>query len=59
MDVQTVVTDFEEGPFRAMRDEFSREVQSRRVFFSHLTQSTWRRIQKLGLVNEYNENEDF
>ena len=51
-----MVTDFEEGVLRALTDVFSRDVLNR-VFFLHLSQTTWRKIQKLGLVNDYNENE--
>ena len=42
---------------RAVPGAFCRDVQSTVIF--HLTQSTWDIIQKFGLVNEYNENEDF
>ena len=58
MYVQTVVTDFEEGVLRAVAGVFGREVQSK-VCYYHLMQSTWCKIQQLGLVNHYNDDEDF
>ena len=52
MDVQAVVTNFEEGVLRAVAGVFGREVQSKGCFY-HLMQTTWFKIQQLGLVNHY------
>ena len=50
LQIQTVVTDFEQAVLRA--------VDSKGCFY-HLTQSTWRRIQHLGLVQQYNSDDEF
>ncbi|CAI9720694.1 Hypothetical predicted protein [Octopus vulgaris] len=56
--VQVVVTDFEDGVLRAVLAVFGRDVE-RNACFSHLTQSTWRKMQELGLGTQYNINSEF
>ncbi len=56
LQVQTVVTDFEEAVLRA--SSFRRGVQNKGCFY-HLTQSTWRKVQQLGLTNNYKTDENF
>ena len=56
MDVQTVITAFEDGVPRAVAGVFGRDVQSKACFY-HVTQSTWRKVQQLGLINHYRDNE--
>lgn len=58
INVQTVVTDFEDGVLRAVLAVFGRDVESKGCFY-HLTQSTWRKIQELGLGTQYNINAEF
>ena len=58
MNVQTIITDFEEAVLRAVAGVFGRDVNSKGCFY-HLTQSTWRKIQSLGLAQHYKSNEDF
>ncbi|KAG7159849.1 putative MULE transposase domain-containing protein 6, partial [Homarus americanus] len=56
--VKTVVTDFEDGVLRTVLAVFGRDVESKGCFY-HLTQSTWRKIQELGLGTHYNANAEF
>ncbi|KAG7165673.1 putative MULE transposase domain-containing protein 4 [Homarus americanus] len=56
--VKTVVTDFEDGVLRAVLAVFGRDVESKGCIY-HLTQSTWRKIQELGLGTHYNTNAEF
>ncbi|KAG7177330.1 hypothetical protein Hamer_G000652 [Homarus americanus] len=58
VDVETLVTDFEDGVLRAVLAVFGRDVESKSCFY-HLTQSTWRKIQELGLSTQYNVNAEF
>ncbi|KAG1683138.1 hypothetical protein GQR58_010153 [Nymphon striatum] len=53
----TVVTDFELAAIWAVETTFGPHVRCQRCF-CHLTQSTWRNIQELGLVELYKTNED-
>ena len=48
INVQTMVTDFENGALRAVFAVFVRDVESKGCSY-HLTQSTWQKIQELGL----------
>ncbi|XP_029645455.1 uncharacterized protein LOC115219431 [Octopus sinensis] len=50
INLQTVVTDFEDGVPRAVLAVFGHSVEGKGCFY-HLTQSTWRKIQKLGLIS--------
>ena len=52
-----VITDFEQAMFNAVRQVLGEDVQSHGCFY-HLTQSTWRKIQELGLTNVYKENNE-
>ncbi|XP_042211389.1 uncharacterized protein LOC121858820 [Homarus americanus] len=56
--VKTVVTDFVDGVLRAVLTVFGGDVESKGCFY-HLTQSTWRKIQELGLGTHYNTNAEF
>ncbi len=58
LQVQTVVTDFEGAVPRAVSSSFGRGVQNKGCFY-HLTQSTWRKVQQLGLTNHYKTDENF
>ena len=53
----TVLCDFEQAVISAVRVVLGEHVQVRGCFY-HLTQSTWRKIQELGLVCLYNQNEN-
>jgi hypothetical protein len=53
-----VVTDFELAAMTAVREVLGDSVRCQGCFY-HLTQSTWRKIQELGLVGMYNENDSF
>ncbi|CAG2208660.1 unnamed protein product [Mytilus edulis] len=58
LNVQTVVTDFEDGVLRAVSAVFGRHINNQGCFY-HLTQATWRKIQSLGLVPHYKMSDDF
>ncbi|CAI9740003.1 Hypothetical predicted protein [Octopus vulgaris] len=58
INVQTVVTDFEDGALRAVLARFGCDVESKGCFY-HLTQSTWRKSQELSLGTLYNTNAQF
>jgi hypothetical protein len=47
-----VITDFEAAAMKAVRHFFGNDVRTQGCFY-HLTQSTWRKIQDLGLASEY------
>ena len=51
-DPTTVVTDFEMAAMQAVRAVFGQQVHVQGCFF-HLCQSTWRRVQDLGLTDLY------
>jgi len=53
-----VVTDFERAAMQATRDVLGGDVRCQGCFF-HLTQSTWRKIQELGLSNVYKSSDSF
>ena len=50
--------DFEMSVIQAVKGVFGDHVSSRGCFY-HLTQSTWRKIQQLGLTEQYKSHEDF
>ena len=54
---KTFVTDFEDSALRAIAAVFGRD--SSKGCFYHLTQSTWRKVQDLGLAQQYTSNEEF
>ncbi|KAL8571375.1 hypothetical protein ACOMHN_020367 [Nucella lapillus] len=58
LNVQTVVTDFEDAVLRAAVAVFGRDVHCRGCFY-HLSQSTWRKIQELGLAPRYHADQEF
>ena len=58
LQVQTVITDFEDSVLRAVSAVFGRHINHQGCFY-HLTQATWRKIQHLGLVPLYNTDDDF
>lgn len=56
-DPETVITDFEQAAINAVCNVLGPHVKIHGCFY-HLTQSTWRKIQALGLVTLYRESED-
>ena len=56
-DPTTVTMDFELAPMKAVTSIFGPQVKIHGCFY-HLTQSTWRKVQSLGLVTRYREEED-
>lgn len=56
-DPTTVVTDFERAAINAVSTVLGPHVRSQGCFY-HLTQSTWRKIQSLGLVTLYRDSEE-
>jgi hypothetical protein len=57
-DPKFVTVDFEIAVHQAIRAVFDESVVIRGCFY-HLTQSTWRKIQSLGLVNLYSTDDEF
>jgi hypothetical protein len=57
-DPQTIVVDFEAAAISAAKHVFGEEVDVRGCFY-HLTQSTWRKVQELGLASTYRTDEAF
>ena len=55
-DPTTVLVDFEQSVIHALQAVLGDEV---RGCFYHLTQATWRKIQELGLVPRYRDDEEF
>lgn len=55
---EIVVLDFELAAIQAIRSVVGEDVEIQGCFY-HLTQSTWRKVQALGLANFYKENDDF
>ena len=53
-----MVTDFEDGLLRATSAVFGRQVDHQGCFY-HLTQATWRRIQKHRLATHYMTDPEF
>ena len=58
LNVQSIITDFEDAFRRAVTAEFGRHINHQGCFY-HLTQASWRKIQQLGLVPLYNNDDDF
>jgi hypothetical protein len=58
LNVQTIITDFEDAVLRAVTAVFGRHINHQGCFY-HLTQVSWRKIQQLGLVPLYNNDDDF
>lgn len=56
-DPTTFMTDFEQAAIRCISGVFADHV-SHRGCVNHLTQNTWRKIQELGLVELYKNDED-
>ena len=52
-----VITDFEQSVIRAIQTVFGAHVTIQGCFY-HLTQSTWRKVQQLGLTEMYRSNDD-
>lgn len=57
LDPNTIVCDFELAVIKAAKSIFGDHIGVQGCFF-HLTQSTWRKIQELGLSQMYQENRD-
>lgn len=57
VDPTTVTLDFEQAVISAVQSTFGPHVNIHGCFY-HLTQSTWRKIQSLGLVQRYREEDD-
>ena len=57
-DPSSITVDFEKCAHQAIRSVFGNDVAIRGCFY-HLTQSTWRKIQNLGLTDAYKDNEEF
>ena len=55
---ESVMIDFETACIQAITAVFGEEIEIRCCFF-HLTKSTWRKVQGLGLTNHYKENLEF
>ena len=52
--IKTIVSDFEKGVLKAVRRTFGCDVHRQGCFF-HLCQSTWRKINNLGLAERYRD----
>ena len=57
-DPRTVIVDFEKAVIQAISAVFGPATSTQGCFY-HLTQSTWRKIQGLGLFNVYKESDEF
>jgi hypothetical protein len=57
LDPAVVIADFEKAVWQAVTAVFGGQVEIKGCFF-HLCQSTWRKIQSLGLTAEYKDNDD-
>ena len=57
LDPTRVISDYEQASIRAIQTTFGDHVESQGCFY-HLTQSTWRKIQQLGLTQRYRDEED-
>ena len=55
MNPETTMTDFEQDILNAVECVFGPEVSTKSCFY-HLTQSTWRKVQNLGLDTKYKED---
>lgn len=58
LDPAEVMTDFEAAAIQAVRNVLHEDPKPRCCFF-HLCQSTWRKVQSLGLVTTYRNNSEF
>lgn len=56
-DPTTVITDFEKAALQAVTSVLGDHVSTQGCFY-HLTQSTWRKVQELGLTNLYRKSGD-
>jgi len=57
VDPTTITLDFEQAVINAVTSSFASQVNIYGCFY-HLTQVTWRKIQILGLVQQYKDEED-
>ena len=57
LDPEVIITDFELAALNAISSVLGPHVRTKCCFF-HLTQSTWRKLQELGLTNAYRTNAD-
>lgn len=57
LDPVTIMTDFEQAVFAAIAEVYGSDVRKTACFY-HLTQSTWRKVQELGLVPRYKNDAD-
>ena len=58
LNVQTIITNFDDAVLRAVTAVFGRHINHQGYFYQ-LTQVSWRKIQQLGLVPLYNNKDDF
>ena len=58
IDPDNVILDFENAAIQALSRVIGQDVHVKGCFYHH-TQSTWRKIQDLGLTGIYNEDEEF
>jgi hypothetical protein len=58
LNVQTIITDFEDAVLRAVTVVFDRHINHQGCYY-HQIQASWRKIQQLGLVPLYNNDDDF
>ena len=56
-DPSSVIVDFEQAVMKAIPSVLGEHVSARGCFY-HLTQSTWRKVQELGLSLDYKEDKD-
>ena len=56
-DPECINMDFESAAMNSVRSVFGPHVQVHGCFY-HLTQSTWRKVQSLGLTTQYKDSED-
>ena len=49
------MTDFEQALINAITNVFGSKTETKTCFY-HLTQSTWHKIQSLGIVSKYKED---
>jgi hypothetical protein len=58
LNVQTIITNFDDAVLRAVTAVFGRHINHQGCFY-HLIQASWRKIQQLGLVLLYNNDDNF
>ena len=56
-DQKTIICDFEQAAMNAVTATFGQHVSVQGCFY-HLTQSTWRKVQELGMATAYRDNQD-